>query len=249
MDESGGPDAPDNYFVLGAIAISESDADALRLAVKLTIEKHLHAHLRGLEIHAKVIRTGEGPWRSIPAAVRLGLLDDLSALLHSFAQSHPSFRLFAVAKSPHSLPDVDPVERCFEELLGRFQSMLMREQAALGTRLGIVVADEAKYERTLQPVVTMWRDTGMRFARLSRIMEVPLFVDSKATRLLQMADLVSHATYRAYETRDDRFFNPMRPAFDSVNGVVHGFVHLRRRWRECKCFACASRKDATLIVP
>jgi hypothetical protein len=74
-------------------------------------------------------------------------------------------------------------------------SSALRGCLCTGSDLGIVVADKARYESTLQPVVGQWRDIGTRFARLTRLVEVPLFVDSKAARLVQAADLVAHAVW------------------------------------------------------
>ena len=44
--------------------------------------------------------------------------------------------------------------------------------------------------------------------------EVPLFLDSKASRLVQLADLISFALYRLYERNDYRFFNIIKNRFD-----------------------------------
>ena len=72
--------------------------------------------------------------------------------------------------------------------------------------------------------------------------EVPLFVDSKASRCIQLADLVAWATWRKYEIKDGRFFDQLVPKFDSDGGVIHGLVHYGRRDEPCFCPACHSRR-------
>jgi hypothetical protein len=97
----------------------------------------------------------------------------------------------------------------------------------------------------VQPLVLKWRQTGMRrrpwLGRLDRIVEVPLFVDSSTTRLLQAADIVAHSTYQHYERGDPSWLDPLLPAFDAGAGVLHGLVHLCPGYRNCTCPACVSR--------
>src|SRR5207245_33720 len=100
-------------------------------------------------------------------------------------------------------------------------------------------------------IVQRWRDTGTRFARLSRLVEVPLFVDSRASRLVQCADVIAHAVYRAYAAGDDALLARLLPAFDNDGGRIHGLVHLRPRYRaqDCRCAACSSRVLLPIAAP
>jgi hypothetical protein len=54
---------------------------------------------------------------------------------------------------------------------------------------------------------------------------VPLFLDSKASRLIQLADLISFGIFRKYEKDDNRFFDLFAKRFDSDGTTIHGFVH------------------------
>ena len=71
--------------------------------------------------------------------------------------------------------------------------------------------------------------------------DVPLFVDSKATRLIQYADLVSYALWRKFEKGDDEFFKVTAGDFDSEGGVVHGLHHFKRLGSPCDCPAGVAR--------
>jgi hypothetical protein len=87
-----------------------------------------------------------------------------------------------------------------------------------------------------------FRVNGARWGHFRTLAEVPLFVDSRASRLVQLADLVAWSTFRKYEFSDGRFFDPLTPLFDSDGGVVHGLVHLRGHATDaCYCPACYSR--------
>jgi Protein of unknown function (DUF3800) len=57
---------------------------------------------------------------------------------------------------------------------------------------------------------------------LTSLIKVPLFLDSKASRLIQLADLIAYAVFRHFEKGDNRFFPIIEPRFDSEGGVVHG---------------------------
>lgn len=49
-----------------------------------------------------------------------------------------------------------------------------------------------------------------------------MFLDSKASRLIQLADLVAFALFRAYEANDPMFYDVIRHCFDGEGGVEHG---------------------------
>jgi hypothetical protein len=52
--------------------------------------------------------------------------------------------------------------------------------------------------------------------------EVPLFLDSKASRLIQLADMVAYSIFQHYENQDDRFFDIIKTRFDQDAGQLHG---------------------------
>ena len=245
VDESGDPDNPLGHFVLGGLALHESDVDPFRRRVEGIVRKYLHIQLRELELHAHSIRTGRNRWRGIPRDAKTSILADLSRLLGSYSSPH-GFALFTVIRAPGAVPHADPLQRTYEELLLRFNELLKRLSHVTGTpQFGIVVADRARYELIVQPIVSQWRTTGTRFGRLKHIVDVPLFVDSKATRLIQLADMVAYASYRYYEAGDDLMLGRILRSFDTDQGVIHGLVHLVRNHRHCPCPACVSRIAAS----
>ncbi|MDY7225783.1 DUF3800 domain-containing protein [Hyalangium rubrum] len=240
IDESGSLDNPADHFAVGGMAVHESDVEAMRLEVERIVQKHLDPHLQKVELHAQPMRSGKGEWRSIPKEVRTKLLESLSQLLGTFKPpSGHRYGLFSVIKAPAAVAHADPLERTFEELLLRFHEMLVRPKGP--EEFGIVVADKAKYESILQPVVRRWRESGTRFAPLTKLVEVPLFVDSRATRLIQLADFVAHAVYRKYQAADGTYLEPMLPRFDATGGKMHGLVHLTKDHLTCTCLPCQSR--------
>ncbi|MBV8088770.1 MAG: DUF3800 domain-containing protein, partial [Alphaproteobacteria bacterium] len=52
--------------------------------------------------------------------------------------------------------------------------------------------------------------------------EVPLFTDSRSSRLVQLADHVAFAMFRSYEHSDHQYFDIIRHRFDQEGSIVHG---------------------------
>jgi hypothetical protein len=242
VDESGDFTKQGQHFVLGAVAIPEQMLSGVSGRLDRLVSGHLSPHFSNTELHTAEIRKGQGIWRGVPRATRDGLLTDVAGYLGSVKTE--GFALFGVAHEPGAVAGVDPLERCYEELLLRFTEMLIRLEPLLGRQMGIVIADEAKYERVIQAVVRRWRASGTRIKPLRRLAEVPLFVDSKASRLIQAADFVAHAVYRHYAAGQSDLLGGLLGGFDSDGGVLHGLCHLSSQHRRCPCPACISRATA-----
>ncbi len=78
-------------------------------------------------------------------------------------------------------------------------------------------------------------------ASYGNISEVPLFVNSKATRMIQFADLVAFAIRNYYERGIARYMDLIKHRFDSEGGVVHGPVHFVPAGVGCSCLICRQR--------
>ena len=150
-------------------------------------------------------------------------------------------RLFAAAIHKASVSPNDPMEFAFEQICNRFDRFLGRLHNSGDTQRGIVVLDESSYETSLQGLAREFGTKGHRWGQLYNFSEVPLFVNSKATRLIQYADLIAHAVRRYYERNDPNLFNIVSHKFDSFGGVIHGLYHCKPATTQCECPACAQR--------
>jgi hypothetical protein len=242
-DESGTPGVKDKHFVIGGIAIHESDASPLRRAMRGVVTAFLDEDMHSEELHAQQIRAGKGAWRKVPSTTRHALLGSLADLLGKLeSELTMPAALFSIAWSPGAVPSVDPLERTFEELLLRFNRLLKVDGHQ---EWGIVICDKARYEATVQPLVTDWLGKkGTRFGPLNRIVEVPLFLDSKQSLLTQAADIIAHAVYRCYEADEPDLMYRLISGFPTDDdGRIHGLVHLTPGHSSCTCIACTSRRE------
>jgi len=76
---------------------------------------------------------------------------------------------------------------------------------------GLVVCDKASYEQQFQALSSLLKHRGHTLGRLRNFAEVPLFLDSKASRLIQMAVLIAYWIFRYYQSKDDRGFQLIEP--------------------------------------
>ena len=132
--------------------------------------------------------------------------------------------------------------------LNKFDVMLkdVRLRARKPNR-GLVIHDRRVVaEQDIQAWTTEWRASAGKVGQLMNLADVPLFTDSRATRLLQVADLVSYSLYRRYnpEAPDDQYLKLIWDRFHRVADKLHGCVHYTPRFGSgaCACDACESRQ-------
>ena len=244
LDESGSDDS--DYFVVGGFAVHEQDAWPLAVAAD-RLASALPGQARDAEFHASPMRRGGGVWRNVSQDRRVELIGEIGQLL---AHGTPALErrpvLFATAIHRASFPHIDPQERAYEEFFARANGFLGRLASTGDRHRCIAISDKSHLENRLQRLMPAWRtsgaSSGARIGPMQAYAEVPVFVDSQASRLIQLADFVAHWVYRAYEHDDWSMLDILLPAFDQSDGVRHGLVHLTEGYRDCNCPACRSRR-------
>ena len=240
FDESGSTNH--RYVVVGGLVIHESHAATVTQAVDERM-RQLPSFVATAELHAQPIRSGKGPWRGLSRLARAQLTDDIVDLLADFSSAgRPLLRLLAVAieRGPHRFEDA--LAQLHETFFLLGGETLLAGNARRSLDRSLAIGDHSKHERDVQHRAhTQRSDPDMR-ATLRRYLEPPLFLDSRSSRLAQLADFVSYWTFRAYETGDDATLRRMLPSFDHANGTLTGLVHLAPLQPACACLACESRR-------
>ena len=167
---------------------------------------------------------GKKSWRKIPRAERTQAIKDALSVLTA---SHRSSRIFACIINKQIAFPRDAVELAFEQLASRFDQYLMRLHKEQDTQRGIIVFDKSTYETTIQNLATDFRTIGHQWGVLRNLAEVPLFLDSRASRLIQLADLVAYALFRKFEHGDDQFASIFESRIDTAGGIQHGLYLLQ----------------------
>ena len=243
-DESGSADS--EYFVVGGLLIHEQAVRPLANELDKLVDQ-LPEDRRHLELHAHHMRSGAGAWRRVPAELRRRLTYELTetVIAQSVKQNRP-IRLLSVALHRPSNRHHDVIERAYEEFFARANGFLGRHASAGDFHRCIAISDETREKVHLQPLMRNWQahggTTGANIRPLTSYVEVPLFLDSEQSRLVQAADFVAHWVFRAYQHEDTSVLDRLLPAFDSEGEAIHGLVHLVRDYRTCDCAACVSRR-------
>lgn len=253
VDESGrAPASHESYFVVSGVAIHEDDCYPFSRSLDSLQRRLLGAQYAELELHASRIWSARNEWARVPQELRDRLIP--AVFRHVVAWTGPNGRKlipFAVAVRKSSFPARDPVEHAHEELFARFDRFLTRLHHAGESHRSLVIADDSSYEQLVQRLTPQWKRGSGRMGKLHSLVEVPMYVDSKLSRLVQIADFVAWAAWHYYENRHTQWMQILNSAFDADGGVQHGVAHLTRGYRTCVCVACESRRTHAIkrVVP
>lgn len=223
LDESGAVDDPNQqHFVLAGVAVFERKTHWIEQELNQIAARFSPNAPHDIELHGSPMRSGREGWKAYRLQDRLDAIKE--ALHKGVAAFHPNgIRLFAAVVKKDALPGIDPVEHAFEQLSSRFDLFLRRLYAKHNDpQRGLILLDKSSTERRIQTLARDFKYVGHTWGQTKNYAEVPVFLDSKASRLIQLADLVAFATYRYYEAGDDSFYSIIQGCFDKEGGVEHG---------------------------
>ncbi len=241
LDESGSTDAM--HFVVAGLIVHWRNVEPLKTSVERIVADRL-PEATDIEIHAGQMRTGRRRWSRFPRSVRNLITDDVVSLLleQSHIVEHP-LTLVAVVTDRSPGQGLELYEQAYSALFEICDQRIQpgREPAGI-----LAIADNTRLEPVIQGLVTpgpgqMSDDHASRGA-FTHLLEPPLFIDSRLSRLVQLADFAAHWLYRAYEHDDHSILNQILSAFSSNGGAVNSLVHLSGDYRTCTCAACRSRR-------
>jgi hypothetical protein len=263
LDESGTHWGAEVLIIAG-IAAHEADVRPLERALHAVLTKHLgglgldaHKH----ELHAKELKTptrakpataNHGPtkdseWLTVDPAVRLAVLTGAYATIASHVPADPAFpiRLFGAVVDRRHKQFLTARQYAYDHVLHRFDEMLLRVNKEQPTvQRGIVIHDaNSEQERSVQDMAHIWARTG---PGLRNLVQVPIFTDSRASRLVQASDFVSWALWRYYSNTppDDAYASCLWPLVDTnAKNELSGVIHLTPDYghKGCSCPPCTSR--------
>ena len=239
LDESGSAGASrETHFILGGAALFERQTHWLDVKLDELARQLRPDAPERLEFHGSPMLSGRDWWRGVPRARRRQAIKDALGAAHEI---RGLWTLFGAVIEKAALRNEDPVEYAFEQVSSRFDQFLSRRFAQGSAERGLILLDRQSGERRLQSLAHDFKTFGHRWGRTRNFAEVPYFADSRASRLIQYADLVSFALWRRFEHEDGEFFDVIAERFDMSGGVVHGLHHYKTGGRVCGCPACASR--------
>ena len=230
VDESGSVSDPaQKYFVLAGVSVHERQTHWIEQDLNGIAKRFNASAPEQMELHGSPMRSGREGWKRVQVSDRMRALHD--ALKMGVIDRHHRYdvRLFGVVVKKTALSGGDPVAYAFEQIASRFDAYLTRQNngAKKGhEQRGIILFDKSSTERSIQTLARDFKYTGHTWGKTRCYAEVPVFLDSKASRLIQLADIVAYALFRHYEHSDNSLYTPIARCFDSHGGVEHG-LHVR----------------------
>lgn len=217
LDDAGAvKNATEQRFVLAGVSLFERQTFFLERTLDALAETLGHPEPKKLEFHGSEILAGRGFWRRFERSRRRAIIRHALACARDL---QGPWRLFGAVIDKASISPDDPTERAFEEVSARFDRFLQRRHLDGDPQRGLIVLDKSTMETRLQTLATEFRFVGHRWGRLNNLADVPFFVDSRASRLVQYADLVAYALWRNYEktTRSSSRLSPETSTLKAVS--------------------------------
>lgn len=230
LDESGNdPRLP--WFVLAGVSVPERQAHWIEQDLNDIAARFSADEPHAVELHGNPMHKGNGRWRRVERARREQAI--AGALHAAISQRHGyGVRLFAAVIQREKTPaGKQPIDLAFEQISARFDQMLTRlnRKAAIRkqpAQRGLILFDKASNELTIQSIAREFKYSGHQWGRTRNYAEVPVFLDSASSRLIQLADLVAYAVYQHFAHQNPLYFRAISRCFDSDGLREHGLYTL-----------------------
>jgi hypothetical protein len=241
LDDSGSVANPnEEYLVLGGISIYEAQSNWFVQELDKLATTIDPANPHNVEFHAsEIFSRKKSPWNKMRKEEAQGVI---KAVLDVVRRSYDSTKVFACAIHKASFFSRDVMKLAFEDLCSRYDMYLSRLRQQGDRQRGLLILDENAYETTLQNLALNFRTLGTQWGSIHNLAETPLFVNSKASRLVQVADAIAYSVFRRYNASDTNYFDVIAHKFYAHEGVVHGLAHKQTVNNQCMCIACMSRR-------
>jgi len=130
--------------------------------------------------------------------------------------------------------------QAFEQLVSRFETYLKIATRNLGNKqFGLLIHDNNEtVERKHTEMMTKYQETGTLWTSINNIIDTPLFVDSKLTSMVQIADLCSFALRRYLERSEEPLYNEVIKRADKKEERMVGVRHYTAG--TCTCNMCTN---------
>lgn len=213
-DESGTANSShEPFFVLAGFSIFERQTHWLDRELTKIANRFDNKHFKDqvCELHGNPMFSGTDGWRqaaSVPERVQAVV--DILKLLNN---GHSKINIIAsvIEKSQIADPSLilptafEDIAFCFDRSLRNIYSRYNNPQR------GIILFDNSSVEQKIQALSHSAKHIGKDNDKLRNFAEVPVFIDSKASRLIQLADIIAYWIYRYYNSQDNRGFNLIEP--------------------------------------
>lgn len=223
LDESGAASDPkQQFFVLAGVSVFERESHWIEQELNAIAQRFSASDPHEVELHGSPMRSGHGVWRRHAVADRLQAIKD-ALKVGIVDRPRTRVRLFGAVIQKQTVVGQDPVEMAFEQLTNRFDLFLRRLHNKYNdTQRGLMLLDKSSTKTRIQTLAREFKYEGHSWGHTKNYAEVPVFLDSRASRLIQLADLVAFALFRFHEHGDAQFYDVIRHCFDADGPIENG---------------------------
>ncbi|MHB1955926.1 MAG: DUF3800 domain-containing protein [Sulfobacillus sp.] len=267
LDESG-THSPSSPFILAGIAIHERDAPHLARRVEGNLTYRLAPaglNPKDFELHATALKSGKDEWKGIPVDMRFLILGSTYRAITTYEcidKRYPMALFGAVVDGRYS----DRERMAYELVLNKFDEMLDRhrfrgserqsglvihDRRVVAAPTGPTIGSRIQHERRIQEWTRNWQEVAGKVGQLHNFADVPLFADSRSTRLVQVADFVCWSLSRFYAlpSRDERWVRSLWGLFQVADGHMHNLIHVTPDYEKKRCICPPCKLRQTVVIP
>lgn len=225
LDDSGLIDDPaSNFCVIAGCSVFETKTHWIEQDMNEIAQRYFPNF--EIEFHGSPMRTGNGVWRGMPREARMAAVRDVFEMVSARGTA---VRFFASVVDKRCAAGQDISELLFTQVSSRFDMFLGRLYKKTNkAERGIVIFDKSKSEYQIQKMCRNYKSVGHAWGSLKNFSEVPLFLDSKNSRLIQLADLIAYYVFRYFEHQDDTFYPFIKKSYDREGSIIHGLHVLNK---------------------
>lgn len=237
LDDSGSVyDKANKCIVLGGVSVDEASVRWLSYELDKLALSIFPENPSSIEFHASEIYQGKiEPWKSMTKTERVATI---CKVLQVLKNAHETTSVFAVAVDKKDFSH-DEMLLAYERISQLFNNHLERDFEDPGR--GIIILDDTSYKTGLQELAAEIRKTGNKKGSQNRsIIEIPMFVDSKASRIIQLADHIAYAVFRQYNADDGKYYKEIESRLLFKNGFCNSLAHITSN-QDCRCHSCLRR--------
>lgn len=130
-------------------------------------------------------------------------------------------------------------EQAFEQIVSRFEHYLRSIQFRT-PHYGLIIHDNNQtVAKSHGELMKSFLSQGTLWTHVNYVIETPMFVDSRLTYMIQMADICAYALRRYVEHSEDDLFDLIFQRAHKRGGRVVGVRHFTQR--PCRCKICRFR--------
>lgn len=195
-----------SHYFMGALVASEPQVQTVTEAMDQLMDEFSQAFPSlspGTEFHASEMMNGKGAWKKVSLRAKFSLFRRVFTIIRESGARVFVEGIHYAKLAPEANTNLTPRERAFSHL---FEKINM--YGSLDNQISII-ADKHHDERTSRSNFSSYRLTGVYSNRANRLENINphlSFVDSRESRLLQAADMVTYIYNRLMtkEESDDR---------------------------------------------